>query len=57
MNKNKIKEVATQIVLLEQECQKGNLAKISELDKLISSISFEDMLEIDEYIYQENLLT
>lgn len=55
MNKNKIKEVATQIVLLEQECQKGNLAKISELDKLISSISFEDMLEIDEYIYTKKI--
>lgn len=57
MNKDKIKEVATQIVLLEKECQKGHLKKTEELECLISKISFEDMLAIDEYINQENLLT
>ena len=57
MKENKIKEVATQIVLLEKQCQQGNLQKIKELDDLISKLTMEDMLAIDEYIYQENLLT
>lgn len=57
MQKDKIKEVATQIVLLEQECQLGHLEKEKELENLISKINFEDMLAIDEYINQENLLT
>jgi len=54
---NKIKEVATQIVLLEKECQQGNLNKMPELEHLISNLSLEEMLAIDEYIYQQNLLT
>ena len=57
MKKDKIKEVATKIVFLENECQEGNLEKMKDLDGLISKLSIEDMLAIDEYIYQENLLT
>ena len=57
MNNNKIKEVATKIVLLEQECQQGNSNKIQELEKIVSSLSLEEMLAIDEYIYQKKLLT
>ncbi len=57
MNKDKIKEVATQIVLLEKECQQGHFEKVTELEDLISKINFEDMLAIDEYINQKNLLT
>lgn len=51
MNNNKIKEVATKIVLLEQECQQGNSNKIQELEKIVSNLSLEEMLAIDEYIY------
>lgn len=57
MKRDKIKEVATKIVFLEKECQAGNLEKMKDLDDLISKLSIEDMLAIDEYIYQENLLT
>lgn len=57
MNNNKIKEVATKIVLLEQECQQGNSNKIQELEKIVSNLSLEEMLTIDEYIYQKKLLT
>lgn len=53
-NNNKIKEVATKIVLLEQECQQGNSNKIQELEKIVSNLSLEEMLAIDEYIYQKN---
>ena len=56
-NNNKIKEVATKIVLLEQECQQGNSNKIQELEKIVSNLSLEEMLAIDEYIYQKKLLT
>lgn len=57
MNNNKIKEVATKIVLLEQECQQGNSNKIQELEKIVSNLNLEEMLAIDEYIYQKKLLT
>ena len=57
MNNNKIKEVATRIILLEQECQQGNSNKIQELEKIVSNLSLEEMLAIDEYIYQKKLLT
>lgn len=57
MNNNKIKEVATKIVLLEQECQQGNSNKVQELEKIVSNLSLEEMLAIDEYIYQKKLLT
>lgn len=57
MKRDKIKEVATKIVFLEKECQAGNLEKMEDLDNIISKLSIEDMLAIDEYIYQENLLT
>lgn len=57
MNNNKIKEVAAKIVLLEQECQQGNSNKIQELEKIVSNLSLEEMLAIDEYIYQKKLLT
>ena len=57
MKRDKTKEVATKIVFLEKECQAGNLEKMKDLDDLISKLSIEDMLAIDEYIYQENLLT
>jgi hypothetical protein len=57
MQKDKIKEVATQIVLLEKELQQGNPKAEEELEKIISKLNMEDFFAIDEYIYQENLLT
>ena len=57
MQKNKIKEVDNQIVLLEKACQQGDSKKIKELEQLISRLDLEDMLAIDQYIYQAKLLT
>ena len=57
MQRNKIKEVATQIVLLEKAYRQGDSKKIKELEQLVSKLSLEDMLAIDEYIYQKKLLT
>ena len=57
MKRDKIKEIANKIVFLEKECQAGNLEKMEDLDNIISKLSIEDMLAIDEYISRENLLT
>ena len=57
MNKDKIKEVATQIVLLEKECQQGHKEAMLELEKLILSINWDEMIAVDEYIYKQKLLT
>lgn len=57
MENEKIKKIAIEIVSLEKECQKGKIEKMNDLDKIISKLSIEDMLLVDEYIYQKNLLT
>ena len=57
MDKEKIKEIAEQIVALENQYNQGSENAEDLLEKLITSISIEDMLEIDDYIYQNNLLT
>lgn len=50
--KKKLRVLADKIVFLEKECQLGrnmneNMAKIEEIT---TSLSIEEMLEIDEYI-------
>ena len=42
---------------MNKECQQGNSNKIQELEKIVSNLSLEEMLAIDEYIYQKKLLT
>ena len=53
-----IKEVATQIASLETQAQmtKGDHKMLEQMDALVSSLSLEDMLKLDEYILEHNLV-
>ena len=57
--KKNIKTIAEEIARLEKLCQSGaNLSKNQDkLEQLILGLSFQEMLEIDEYILEKNLLT
>ena len=57
--KKSIKEIAIRIVELEKLCRQNsnNLVYVQEMEKIISNLNFEELIAIDEYIYQENLLT
>ena len=45
------------IMLFINEKNKKVNNKIQELEKIVSNLSLEEMLAIDEYIYQKKLLT
>ena len=51
MTKKKVKEIANLMVKYEKE------KNLKELEKLALTLSFEDMLEVDEYIIEYKLLT
>ena len=57
--KERLKKIAHQIVELEKEIDEGQSQKDTELKmlKLISSLKLNELMEIDEYIQQEKLLT
>lgn len=57
-NKN-IKEIAEQVVTLEKLIQRKIDIKdnINKLNSLYGSLSLEDMLAVDDYIFKEKLLT
>ena len=50
--KKKLLKIANQIYSLEQKCQAGDnvLENIDKMEKLIESISPEELFEIDEYL-------
>lgn len=53
-----IKELAEKIVELEKKCQlENNISNMKELEQLIQKLSLEEMLKIDTYIKEKNLLT
>ncbi len=57
--KEKIKEIALQIVELEKKCQseKNNRKNyMTQIQQLIENLSLEELLEIDEYIVNHDLL-
>ena len=56
---NEIKRLAEIIVKLEKNIQsKNNIAESKDnIEQLISTLSLEDMLAIDDYIISKNLLT
>lgn len=56
---NEIKRLAEIIVELEKNIQsKNNIAESKDkIEQLISTLSLEDMLAIDDYIISKNLLT
>lgn len=59
MKKENIKKLAHEIARLEKECQSGhNISEtMSKIEQLTMGLSIEEMLEIDEYILTEKLLT
>lgn len=50
-NKEKIKEIALKIVELEKT------QNFKEMERVISTLNLNEMIEIDEYITTKNLLT
>jgi hypothetical protein len=59
-NKNKhLKLLAEKIVLLEKELELGKNVKENQakIEEIILSLSFEEVLELDNYIFEKNLLT
>ena len=59
MKKENIKKLANEIARLEKECQSGNNISdaMRKIEQLTQGLSIEEMLEIDEYILTEKLLT
>lgn len=57
--KKNIKMVAEEIARLEKSYQsKNNVSEnLNKLEQIIQTLSLEEMLEIDEYILKEKLLT
>lgn len=57
MKKEKLEQLALKIISLEEECQQNkNVEKnLIEMEKLIMTLSLEDMLAIDEYITKKLL--
>lgn len=57
--KKNIKMIAEEIARLEKSYQsKNNISEsLNKLEQIIQTLSLEEMLEIDEYILKEKLLT
>ena len=58
--KDNLKKIAHKIVALEKEIQnegKSGKRYFEEMEKLIFGLSIKDMIEIDNYIQENNLLT
>jgi hypothetical protein len=53
-----LKEIAEQIILLEQECQQGiNISEnLKKMEELVVDIPFDKLLELNE-ILEKNFLT
>lgn len=58
-DKKSIKEIAEQVVTLEKLIQGKTDTKdnINKLNSLCESLSLEDILAVDDYIFKEKLLT
>jgi len=60
--KKKVKKIAQQIVSLENKChQTNNIDErnkyMIQIQKLIENLSLTELLQIDEYIVENSLLT
>ena len=57
--KKRIKRLAEKIVQLEKQARDGKNEQevMSKIQNITDSLSIEDMLEIDEYIFTKKLLT
>lgn len=54
----KIKQIAEEIILLEQECQQGiNISEnLQKMEELMGNLPFKDILKLNEII-EKNFLT
>lgn len=54
-NKKRIKESAEKIIALEKECQLGKNVQenMQKMQDIMLTLSFEDLLFIDEYIQSQ----
>lgn len=59
MNKKEKRKIAEKIVKLENQLKldKDCQSAMEEIQKIVNTLSLEDMLEIDEYITVKKLLT
>ena len=59
MNKKEKRKIAEKIVKLENQLNLGKdcQSAMEEIQKIVNTLSLEDMLEIDEYITVKKLLT
>ena len=59
MNKKEKRKIAEKIVKLEKQLNldKDCQSAMEEIQKIVNTLSLEDMLEIDEYITVKKLLT
>ena len=59
MNKKEKRKIAEEIVKLENQLNldKDCQSAMEEIQKIVNTLSLEDMLEIDEYITVKKLLT
>ena len=58
-DEKKLKKIATQIIELENLCQKGDNVpeKMNKMAQLISSLNEEEIYAIDDYIIKKKILT
>ena len=57
MNRKERREIARKIAKLDAECEKGNhiSENMTQMEKLVSDCSIEDLLRIDEMIMKKFL--
>lgn len=57
--KEKLKKVAIELATLEKQCQKGinTQENMSKMEELVKEFSLDELLILDEYILENNLLT
>lgn len=55
MKKQKLKKMAQKIIDLEKECQQGKNVQenMAEIYNIISALSFEDLLQLDDYLWSK----
>lgn len=55
MTKKELQKTATKLMMLEQECQKGNniSENLTKMEELIKHLTIKEMLELDMYM-EEN---
>lgn len=52
MTKKELQNTATKLMMLEQECQKGNniSENLTKMEELIKHLTVKEMLELDTYM-------